>query len=284
MGKENLVIVRAGDASLHSAWLDLPYQERSFDTFISFYSKNAYDAFSPSEGVQAVYQEGGKWDSISLALAQVDYQRYERIWLPDDDVLIDGLQVDKLFAIAKQHNLQICQPSLSPDSFFTFMGLTQATSFKLRFTNFVEVMAPCLHKDVVKRMLPSFPISPSGFGLDLVWGNLEQTGKMTGAVIDAISMRHTRPIGSVLINELKKQGRNVQNDQNEIRKKFSLSGKMRPSYYAGITREEKVISHPRKIAWRMMLNYHSARTDFENSDNFYSDLFKIVKRSIIYKA
>jgi hypothetical protein len=39
--KRNLVVVRAGDSSLHAGMLDIPYEERSYDVLLSFFSERA---------------------------------------------------------------------------------------------------------------------------------------------------------------------------------------------------------------------------------------------------
>ena len=52
--KRNLVIVRAGANSLHQGWLSKPYEGRSVDLVISYFSENAFEAHVEMDGVAPV--------------------------------------------------------------------------------------------------------------------------------------------------------------------------------------------------------------------------------------
>ena len=55
-----------------------------------------------------------------------------------------------------EHNLFVAQPSLTKDSFYTFLLLIQNEDFILRYSNFIEVMAPCITKKVLQEALEDF--------------------------------------------------------------------------------------------------------------------------------
>ena len=96
--KKNLVIVRYGKDSLHNNWLNQPYSDRLFDTVISFYDLASFKKFKPINVVNAILQtEGGKWDNIYHIISTSPLSKYNHIWFPDDDILIDGNAVNQMF-------------------------------------------------------------------------------------------------------------------------------------------------------------------------------------------
>lgn len=56
--------------------------------------------------------------------------------------------------------------------------------FELRYTDFVEIMAPCLRRDALARVLPLFNRTKSGFGLSNIWHRLgsDRTYSQSGPV------------------------------------------------------------------------------------------------------
>ncbi len=142
--KKNLVVVRAGKASLHPTWLNQSWETRSFDMIVSYYSEEAYAAHVAQPGVNAVLVKGGKWDGLYKTLTDeaVDLSAYDYIWLPDDDIETNGLAIETMFAMAREHGLTVCQPSLTPQSYFSHFLLIQCAAFRLRYTNYIEIMVP----------------------------------------------------------------------------------------------------------------------------------------------
>lgn len=89
--------------------------------------------------------KGGKWNVLCeqfLAMPEL-VRDYDYIWIPDDDIETDGPTIVRLFAIAAEEGLPLCQPSLTPNSYFSYMHTVQSPSFRLRYTSLVEVMVPC---------------------------------------------------------------------------------------------------------------------------------------------
>lgn len=278
----NLVIVRAGKNSLHQNWLDRPYSERSFDTLISFYDTDAFTAFTPKDGVTAVLQDGGKWDSIQKGLRSVNWRTYDYFWLPDDDVLIDGSSVEKMFALSRDYGLTISQPTLTRDSYFTFLGLIGADPFLLRYTNFVEVMAPCLHRDVIAEVIDLMDVSPSGFGLDKIWSRLAGSGRDRVALLDGVRMRHTRPVGSVLVKELKSKGRDIDTDLRNLGNRFENYKKLRKIDYAAIMADGTRLDGKIAVARRAAVDWLAHRAEFIDDKNIAVESLQIIKRHLLY--
>jgi hypothetical protein len=233
IGRRHLVLVRAGEKSLHRQWLE-GAEARSWDLIVSWYGDEPYQ---PVADELVLNRKGGKWDIIHAHFTEMPelLDRYDYFWLTDDDIATDGATIEAMFGLMEQERLEVGQPGLTPDSYFSFLHTLASPSFRLRYTTFVEVMTPCLGREVVRRMLPHFPASKSGFGLDLVWARLEADNRERAAILDAVPMRHTRPVGQFLSRRLKAQGVYPKVEGREIARRFGLGRQNRFPCYGGIT-------------------------------------------------
>lgn len=195
--RKNLVILRAGDASLHRGWIS--DANRDFDLFISYYGKQP-----DLHKADADYYEmrpGPKWSCIGELLQQHPElaERYDAFWFPDDDLAATTDTINRMFALFHGFGLALAQPALTPDSYYSWNTLLQKPQFVLRHVSFVEVMAPIFDRHALKACKASFNESRSGWGLDWVWPQLAGKGRRNAiAVIDATPVKHTRPLGGDL--------------------------------------------------------------------------------------
>ena len=189
--KPYLALFRAGKSSLHPHAVErLAAQE--FDYALSWF------ADEPPEAPGAAFvhmQKGAKWPGLYETIrAHWDtISQYRYVWLPDDDLLCVPEDVTRMFRICDELALELAQPALTPDSYFSHVITMQHSAFQLRFTNFVEIMAPVLSTDMLARVFHTMKDSISGYGLDGVWPRLSTLGKV--AVIDSTPVKHTRPVG-----------------------------------------------------------------------------------------
>jgi len=190
-----LVLARVGDSSLHAHWLR--GAERKFDLYLSYYGKQPGRYRSDAEH----WREKGetKWPALAAHLSE-DRQLlagYEAVWIPDDDVLIDAAGINRMFELFLAFDLALAQPALSMDSHFSHSALLHAPGHVLRRTNFVEVMAPVFSRPALAVLEPTFTQSRIGWGLDHLWVQLLERAGMGEriAVIDAVQVVHTRPVG-----------------------------------------------------------------------------------------
>jgi hypothetical protein len=189
-----LVISRAGPDSLHREWC-CPRADRSFDVLLSAYDSKVADPCQ--SGVVFEYRPGKKVAGYGEVLRDhADLiARYDYVALFDDDLLISARDMQRLFDIVALHQLKIAQPALSHDSYFTFAALLKNPAFRLRYVNYIEMMCPVFRGDVLNAIRPLYDL---GFesGIDLIWCNLVATSLQDFAVIDDVTVRHTRPVGA----------------------------------------------------------------------------------------
>ncbi len=241
-----LVISRVGQASLHSEWCGLA-PERRFDVLLSAYDSAVADPRQP--GIIFEHRPGAKvagYGDVMRDHAEL-IARYDYVALFDDDLLISTPDLQRLFDIVAQHQLKIAQPALSHDSYFTFAALLENPSFRLRYVNYIEMMCPVFRADALVAIRPLFDL---GFesGIDLIWCNLVSTSMQDFAVIDEITVRHTRPIGVSKSANGFVGGRRYEDDIHAVLRKFDLPW-LSCVPYAGVRRDGTVTRRRSAFFW-----------------------------------
>jgi hypothetical protein len=204
-GRRNLVVVRAGNNSLHPHWLT-GAEDRNWDLVVNYYGDDP--ALFQEHDVVRIDSKGPKWPALQMLLTENPnfLTEYDYIWLPDDDLMANKRDINKMFDICHRYQLGVAQPSLTWDSYYSHLRTVHNSRYDLRFTNFVEIMAPCFSAEVLRRTVPLLNCNMSGWGLDFVWPKLVNRPLEDVAIIDAVSVRHTRPIGGPNYKLLKEKG------------------------------------------------------------------------------
>lgn len=189
-----LVACRAGDQSLHKEWFasrDL----RNFDLLIDYYGNRP--------GLYALDCEfyfeskGTKFPSLYNLIAEHPalFFGYDAVWFPDDDLRTDCSNINRMFEAFTENQLLLAQPALTQDSYFTYGITLQDDKFHIRYTDFVEVMAPIFSKQALQSCWKTFNKSVSSWGLDLLWIKLLDSAEHKIAIIDSTPVKHTKPVG-----------------------------------------------------------------------------------------
>ena len=283
-GKRNLVVVRAGGKSLHHGWLDEPYKTRSWDLIVSYFSDEAFAAHDPQPGVSAVLIKGGKWNGLFETLsAMPELATYAYIWLPDDDIATTGTTINAMFEEAAAQELAVCQPALTRNSYYSHFLFMQNSAFRLRYTNYVEIMVPCLRADILAQALPLFENTMSGYGLDYLWCRMAGAGRHKAAILDEIAVHHTRPVGSALRGKIAEEtgGTSEDEEQELVAAHFGPIARPVPLVYAGITADGSRIDGRFATARRMLPEYWHHSHEFLDPAKARRKAIQIFKRQLI---
>lgn len=238
-GARCLVIVRAGDASLHPGWTRDP-ATRDWDLVVSYFGDDP--ARFRDAGARRVDDKGQKWSGLHALLTREDFWRdYDYIWLPDDDLAVEQDVVSALFARMARMQLALAQPALSWSSYYSHRVTLHHPSFTLRMTNFVEVMAPCFARPVLERCLPTFVENLSGWGLDVLWPRMLPAEPRACAIVDALQMTHTRPVGGPAYDKLHAAGIAAADEADALMVKYGIPLDSRALVYAGIDRDGRTL-------------------------------------------
>lgn len=278
----NIVVVRASDRSLHGAWLE-GARAGHYDLIVSYFGSDPERFRNPEE--HRVDFRGGKWDGIHALFAQDPglVERYDYFWFPDDDIEASSAGIAEMFRLMAEHNLALAQPALTHDSYFSFLLFLQCPSFRLRYANVIEIMVPCLRRDILRIVLPLFRDSRTGFGLDFVWTRLLSDNRRKAAVLDCITVRHTRPVGGGELH--KKAGGSGQPGPVEQERTLSRFRLKRPKMliYEGLTAQGAAIDSRWRLALMMGADYFAARHRAVQS-NWMKHIVRIVRRHLVHRT
>ncbi|MCM1311786.1 MAG: DUF707 domain-containing protein [Bacteroides sp.] len=194
MKTNNCVIAAVGKDSLHREWIK-DKDDINFDLHLMVYDDSAsqYEA-----DTRFIYQAKGRklrlvYEYLRLHPEYID--RYDYFLLADDDISATAKQISDLFAAMEKYKLKIAQPALT-DSYYSFRHTLQDKRYKLRYTNFVEMMFPCFSHEALKKVLCTFNENPTGWGVEYHWARLVGDPRHNMAIIDEVAVRHTRPLQS----------------------------------------------------------------------------------------
>jgi len=192
--KKNLIISPTGNSSLVGEWVK---GDTNFDLVLLCYDvENTLNISTFLQYTPYIFSgKGEKWHLIkSFIQDNLDFiSQYSYIWCPDDDVSISPDNINKLFKLANIYDLWICQPSMIG---YVSHEITRPVSNNLlRYTNFVEILAPLFSLNSFLKLYDTFNLTYSGWGYDWVWPFLLGNPIDKIAIIDDITMKHTKPVG-----------------------------------------------------------------------------------------
>lgn len=221
--KRNLIILRCGKNSLHKKWIDI---NANFDLFLLPYEN--FIAKTEKNCTLFPLIPGQKWPAISKFIKEnIDLvSNYDFIMLPDDDLLITALKLNKLFNQLNIDKPALSQPSLSYKSYYSHFITIKFPGLYARETSFVEIMTPIFHIEALTSLLWTFSLNSSGWGLEPLWFKVINSTNFSKCkskliIYDNISLTHTRKVGGQNRGTaIKDKGPDF--ERNQLLKKWNL--------------------------------------------------------------
>ena len=278
---KNVIISRNGPNSLHQEWL-INSDSKSWDLILLYYDEDSFRRTQSQEG-KSYFYPGGKWEAYYNFFR--DYPEvlndYDFFWFADDDISIQGKAINKMFQSMNDYDLDIAQPAMSLDSYFSYLVTIQCEFLKIRFSNFVEVMAPCLRKSVVKDMLPFFKDAFTGMGLDSIWTHKTRKEPNKIAILDEVVMTHTRPVGGPLHQKLKEKNITFEEEISSNINKIGIK-QVKPVIFSAIDHENNFLSKV-QVTNLMVKEYFYKRKDFKDNRKILARIWRMIKYHRIYR-
>lgn len=200
MQRKNLIVARVGQRSLHHTWMNAS-ADRNWDLYLCPYQPLLEQADADLTVGEVI--PGPKWTGLRHLLKQwKNWQGYDRIWLPDDDLFATQETIDRMFDMAQALSFDLCAPALQEASYYAHFSTMRNRRCVARRTGFVEIMAPCFTSETLEKLLPTLDLTATGWGwgLDSLWPKM--LGYRNMGVIDATPVLHTRPVGNFRDAEL----------------------------------------------------------------------------------
>lgn len=167
-------------------WLDEP-EKREFDIWISYYG-DRHDHRYQSIVDRYFVSKGSKFQNFWKVYCahREEIERYEAIFLVDNDIRIGTEGINQLFHIREEYDLWILQPAFPPHSRISHRITARIPGALLHFTNLVECCVPVFHRDALRRFMEEYDPVLTGWGVEYLyaWANGVKP-KNRYAVVDA---------------------------------------------------------------------------------------------------
>lgn len=175
---------------------DLPVlpKSRSFDIWINYFERGNLKTIDEASIVTV--QTGTKTTAIHKVCSEKPelLEGYEAILFLDDDVEWQAEQIEMLFSLFEENELDLAQASLTADSACFFPVLRQPeVGSEIRRVTAVEIMMPVLSQRALKACSWVFGTAVSGWCVDALLGReVRKAFGSTVAVIGPVQLAHRR--------------------------------------------------------------------------------------------
>lgn len=197
-------------------WLKKIIERFGFDKFD--YIIFAYDDVSFDEDIfrkcTIVREKGKHFYFLKKYITPSVCSRYDYIFLWCDDIDIVDFDPCAFLKIMQTNNLQLAQPALTPDSYFTWDITLQDETYKVgRYVDFVEIMLPVFTPQAWERFWCMMESDKNyrGWGYDLFARSVCRYINM--GIIDCQPVKHVRPVGQ--------RGSGAERDKKYIMNKYA---------------------------------------------------------------
>jgi hypothetical protein len=108
--KRFLIIIPAGDNSLHKYW----YNSDIYDLYVIYFGDNKETEREYKKKADFFRKDKGpKWQLIRRTIQTFNINKYNYIWLPDDDLEINKNNLEEFLLISEKYQFKLSQPSLN---------------------------------------------------------------------------------------------------------------------------------------------------------------------------
>ena len=188
--RRNLIVVRAGDASLHRRWVN-DSRTRNFDLLVSYYGATPGRHAARADHYHAM--RGPRWpahDWLWRHRREV-LDAYDHVAYVCDDVDADTRAWNLVFDLAAWFGLDLAQPAIV--GHVNHPVTAPVAGALLRYVDFVELMCPVFSRRALERCADTFGESVSGWGLDYLWRARLPWPAYKCAIVDRVRVAHVTP-------------------------------------------------------------------------------------------
>lgn len=123
-------------------------------------------------------------------------EQYDYVWVVDDDMFMSTDDINKMFQMMEDYNLDLAQPSISLDGMNYVQMFAHDSRYTLRYTNYVECCAMLLSKRGLEKVKRTFSETVTGWGWDALVSDMILE-KENVAVLDSVQAYHGMSMSSI---------------------------------------------------------------------------------------
>lgn len=190
--RRNLIVVRAGDRSLHRRWLD-DSRKRGFDLLVSYFGAIEGRHAKGADHYHAM--TGPRWPAHDwLWRHRRDlFDAYDHVAFVCDDVDASTRDWNRAFDYCSYFGLDLAQPSIL--GYVSEPVTLPVEGTLLRYTDWVEEMCAIFSRRALALCGETFRESVSGWSLGRLWAARLPYPAYRMAVLDRVRVTHTNPGG-----------------------------------------------------------------------------------------
>lgn len=180
------------------------YCEPNFDILTYSYDLPTYEAsklfpYKSHQVEHLAFQSEFFGESLKYIIKKLQaYAKYDQFLILNGDVIISWRDINTCFSMASMHSLDLFQPSLSLDSFYSHEHLLNKPGYFLEQVDFTEVMMLGLSRRLLEEWYKSNIFNISGWGIDIyLLPQLVSDNQFNPAsVVHASIAKHAKPVES----------------------------------------------------------------------------------------
>lgn len=187
--KKNLIFTSVGNnTEFYKNWLG---KNRNYDIWAVYYDDNEQNYEKYKSMVDRIWNfKGSKFQNFYKIYKSYynELMNYDRFLIIDDDIIMNTDDINNLFLISSQFNLDICQPAfIKGKSKISHLITTAEDNVFMKYVNFIEVNTPLFSKKALLNLMKCYDPSLIGWGIDYLymWAN-DLNSKNKFAIIDSI--------------------------------------------------------------------------------------------------
>jgi hypothetical protein len=196
--RKNLMALTAG--SYGKEYLEKiikKFGHKDFDYLIFVYDDTKCDE-KIFENCEIIYKQMLKWEYAKKYLTKTKCEKYKYIFFWDEDVDVLDLDYKNVIRIMDINGLELAQPAMSDDSYYSWEIMKKHNAPVGRFTNFVECGPALIFSGIgLEKYLKivDTKLNKWGWGYDVIASTFGKIKRM--GIIDCEIIKHTRPVTSI---------------------------------------------------------------------------------------
>lgn len=176
MPPRDMIFTSAGDNTDFVKWWCSSKEIQNYDMYVYYYGKNTDNFTLYEKNVTHIERSiGSKFQNFYKFWKKYPevINEYDRFFILDDDIEISCEDINKMFNLSREYNLDICGPSFTSQSKVSHEITKYRPNILLSYTNFVEVNTPLFSRDALNNLMKVYNPVLIGWGIDIlyVWAN-----------------------------------------------------------------------------------------------------------------
>lgn len=167
----NFVFTSAGNnTNFDKLWLG---KNKKYDVYVIYYGNNdtVYNKYKSNKHIKHIERrKGSKFQNFLYFYNKYPeiISKYDRFFILDDDIIFNVDDINKMFSISREYNLDICGPSFIPPSKLSWSITKHVENRLLTYTNFVEVNTMLFNKNALINLMKYMVPELIGWGIDIM--------------------------------------------------------------------------------------------------------------------